>query len=237
MNFADLRQLDATIGHTPTVLNGAVADTAVGLMLAAARRFQEGRLKIENNEWKRGRLQWMLGQDVVGSTVGIVGLGGIGQTIVKRLKGFDVGRFLYTGHSLKAEGFFLLRVFEFLIECHYYIGQRLDAVFVSFDILLRESDFIFVTCPETEETAGMFDANAFAKMKPTSVFVNVASSDIVVQDALVEALRNGVVFAAGLDVMMPRALPFDHPLLQLPNCGNKFSFFIRNFEDSNDGLF
>lgn len=82
----------------------AVADMAVGLMLAAARRFQEGRLKIENKQWERGRWQWMLGQDVVGATVGIVGLGCIGQTIVKRLQGFDVGRFLYTGHSLKTEG-------------------------------------------------------------------------------------------------------------------------------------
>lgn len=73
-------------------------------MLAAARRFQEGRFKIENNEWELGRWHWMLGQDVVGATVGIVGLGKIGQTIVRRLQGFDVGRFLYTGHSLKAEG-------------------------------------------------------------------------------------------------------------------------------------
>lgn len=121
-----------------------------------------------------------------------------------------------------------------------YIGQQLDAVFVSFDTLLRESDFVFVTCPITEETAGMFDAAAFSKMKPTSVFVNVSSSDIVVQDALVEALRSGVIFAAGLDVM---TLPFDHPLLQLSNCGtiSKLFFFetrimMAFFSDSHSGI-
>lgn len=103
IDVAEVKRRGIPLGSTPGVLNDAVADIAVGLMVAAARRFHEGRLKIENNQWEIGP-QWMLGQDINGSTVGIVGLGGIGQTIVKRLKGFDVGRFVYTGHSAKAEG-------------------------------------------------------------------------------------------------------------------------------------
>lgn len=72
----------------------------------------------------------------------------------------------------------------------------------------------------------MFDTAAFAKMKPTSVFVNVARRGVVVQDSLVEALRNGVIFAAGLSVMASEPLPFDHPLFKLPNCGNRFEYFF-----------
>lgn len=92
------------LGYTPSVLNDAVADLAVGLLIAAARRFREGFVKIVTDEWARGDPQWLLGRDIKGSTVGIVGLGGIGQTIVKRLAGFDVGAFLYSGHAEKKEG-------------------------------------------------------------------------------------------------------------------------------------
>lgn len=94
------------LGYTPSVLNDAVADLAVGLLVAAARRFREGFLKIVNDNWDAGDPLWMAGRDIKGSTVGIVGLGGIGQVIVKRLKGFDVGTFLYTGHAEKKEGEF-----------------------------------------------------------------------------------------------------------------------------------
>lgn len=86
------------------MLNDATADIAIGLLIAAARRFYEGRLKIDNNKWEQGSPIWMLGQDIKGSTVGIVGLGGIGQAVAKRLKGFEVGKFLYTGHAPKPEG-------------------------------------------------------------------------------------------------------------------------------------
>lgn len=104
IDVAEVKRRGIPLGHTPGVLNGAVADIAVGLLVSAARRFHEGRRKIENNKWEQGRPNWMLGQDIHGSTVGIVGLGGIGQTIVKRLKGFEVGQFLYAGHAPKKEG-------------------------------------------------------------------------------------------------------------------------------------
>lgn len=146
--------------------------------------------------------QWMnlRGVDIRGSTVGIVGFGGIGQTIAKRLQSFDVCQFLYCGHSKKPA------------------ADKFGARFVKFDELLKESDFIFVVCPLTPETKHMFDAEAFSKMKSTSVFINVARGQIVDQDALVAALKTNQIFAAGLDVMTPEPLNSDNVLLTLPNC-------------------
>lgn len=102
--MAEVKRRGIPLGHTPGVLSNTVADLAVGLMIAASRRFTEGRWKMENSDWNQDSPVWMLGQDIQGSTVGIVGLGGIGQAIVKRLKGFEVGKFVYTGHSAKPEG-------------------------------------------------------------------------------------------------------------------------------------
>lgn len=106
VDVAEFKKRGIPLGHTPNVLSDAVADLAIGLLVSAARRFHEGFLKITNNEWDTSDPQWMLGQDIKGSTIGIVGLGGIGQTIAKRLKGFDVGSILYTGHREKEEGYF-----------------------------------------------------------------------------------------------------------------------------------
>ncbi|XP_053694317.1 glyoxylate reductase/hydroxypyruvate reductase-like [Sabethes cyaneus] len=202
MDYVDaevFRQRKIALGNTPQVVNNPVADIAIGLMIAAARRFHEGRVKILNSAWEQ-RPQWMLGQDVPGSTVGIVGFGGIGQTIAKRLKGFDVGRLLYTGHKIKPE------------------AEQFKAQFVTFNELLAESDFVFIACPMTNETAGLFNSNAFSKMKPTSVLINVARGGIVDQTALVEAIKKGDIFAAGLDVMTPEPLPPTDPIMDLPNC-------------------
>lgn len=104
IDISEVKRRGIRLGYTPIVLNDAVADIAVGLLIAAARRFHEGRLKIERNQWMCGSPRWMLGHDIRGSTVGIVGLGGIGQIIIKRLKGFDVAEFLYSGRSEKTEG-------------------------------------------------------------------------------------------------------------------------------------
>ena len=139
--------------------------------------------------------------EIKGSTVGIVGFGGIGQSIAKRLSGFEVGRFIYTGHGEKPE------------------SKKFNAEFVSFDDLLRQSDFIFIACPLNNETTNMFDSEAFSKMKSTSVLVNVARGAIVDQNALINALQNRQILGAGLDVMTPEPLPASHPLMKLPNCG------------------
>lgn len=107
VDVAEVKQRGISLGHTPGVLSNAVADLAIGLMIAASRRFTEARRYMEKCDWNQESPQWMLGQDIQGATIGIVGLGGIGQAIIKRLKGFEVGEFLYTGHSAKRDGNFI----------------------------------------------------------------------------------------------------------------------------------
>lgn len=200
VDLAEVRQRNVSIGYTPRVLDNAVADIAVGLLIAASRRFHEARLAIEKSEWAVTMPQWMLGQDIEESTVGVVGLGNIGQAIAKRLRGFDIGRLLYSGHRPKPE------------------AETLNAEFVPFEQLVKESDFVIIAAPLTSETRNMFNRTTFEMMKSTSVLVNIARGQIVNTADLVEALKTGQIFAAGLDVMDPEPLPADHELLTLPNC-------------------
>ncbi|XP_050299111.1 glyoxylate reductase/hydroxypyruvate reductase-like [Anthonomus grandis grandis] len=202
-NHIDLNELksrDIKLGNTPVVLDEAVADVAMMLAMAASRRLTEGRRHIEQNTWPSDwDPQWMLGQDIAGSTIGIIGLGNIGQSIAKRLKGFDVAKILYTGHREKPE------------------GKALGAEFVNLDTLNKNSDFIFVAAPLTNETNQMCNSDFFAKMKKTGVFINISRGQLVDQEALISALKNGEIFAAGLDVMTPEPLPADSELLKLSN--------------------
>ncbi|KAK4874302.1 hypothetical protein RN001_013662 [Aquatica leii] len=195
----ELKRRNIKLSNTPEVLNAAVADIAVLLALAASRRLHEGRLHIENNTWETNLL-WMLGQDLEDSTVGIVGLGKIGEAIVKRLTVFNVKEFIYCGHREKEE------------------AKKLGAKFVTFEELLRQSDFVIISCPLTDETRNMFNDDGFKKMKNTAVLVNVGRGGIIDQPALVKALKGNQIFAAGLDVMTPEPLPSDHELVKLPNC-------------------
>ncbi|XP_043249621.1 glyoxylate reductase/hydroxypyruvate reductase-like isoform X2 [Colletes gigas] len=199
LDVPEIKRRGIKVGHTPMVLSAAVAEVAVLLSLSAARRAREGRLKLEQDEVKNLTLQSLLGQDLQGSTVGIVGLGSIGQNIIKRLKGFDVSRFIYTGHSRKKA------------------GDELGAHFVSFDELVAQSDFVIIAVPLTNETIGLFNDDTFGKMKKNAVLVNVSRGKVVNTDALIKALRNKSIFAAGLDVTDPEPLPPDHALLKLPN--------------------
>lgn len=108
VDIPEIKRQNILLGHTPTIYNDAVADLAVGLMIAAARRFHEGYRRIERKQWND---LFILGQSIKGSTVGIVGLGGIGRTILKRLQSFEIKEFLYAGHTSKSEGNFYLILF------------------------------------------------------------------------------------------------------------------------------
>ncbi|XP_049532873.1 glyoxylate reductase/hydroxypyruvate reductase-like [Anopheles darlingi] len=201
MDYVDVEEFKRRkfpLGYTPIVLNDAVADTAVGLMIAASRRFHEGRLAIDHSQWIGGP-QWMLGRDIKGSTVGIIGFGGIGQTVARRLKGFEIGQLLYSGRRPKPE------------------AEALGAKLVPQSELLQESDYVVLAVPLTKETYHMINETTLSLMKPTAVLVNVARGDLVDQLALVAALKNGTIFAAGLDVVTPEPLPADDELLKLPN--------------------
>ncbi|KAJ2940436.1 hypothetical protein O0L34_g118 [Tuta absoluta] len=199
VDVEEVRSRGILLGNVPTVQDGAVADVAVGLLIVTARRFREGANEVLLGEWKVG-VQWTLGQDISGSTVGIVGLGGIGQAVARRLRGLEVARILYSGRRDKPE------------------AKELSAERVPLEQLLRESDFVFLSCPLTQETRHLINADSLRVMKRNSVLINVARGGLVDQDALYEALKEQRIYAAGLDVTSPEPLPKHHKLLTLPNC-------------------
>jgi glyoxylate reductase len=189
------------VGNTPGVLTDSTADIAVTLLLAAARRLVESGDDAKAGRWKTWEPLGWLGQDLLGRTLGIVGMGRIGFATAKRLKfGWDM-RVIYHSRSqnLKAE-------------------KELGAERVEFDTLLNESDFVSVHTDLNPQTKGLFGKQQFARMKPSSVFVNTSRGPMVDQPALADALRRGVIFSAGLDVTDPEPLPPEHELFGLPNC-------------------
>lgn len=189
------------VGNTPGVLTEATADIAVTLLLAAARRLGESATDAKEGRWHTWEPLGWLGADLVGRTLGIVGMGRIGLATAKRLHhGWGI-KVLYTARSPKPS-----------------VDEELQAQHVDLTTLLRESDFVSVHADLNPTTHGMFGAAEFAKMKPTAVFVNTARGGHVNQVALAEALRSGKIFAAGIDVTEPEPLPADHELYQLPNC-------------------
>jgi glyoxylate reductase len=189
------------VGNTPGVLTEATADIAVTLLLAAARRLGESATDAKEGRWKTWDPLGWLGQDLVGRTLGIVGMGRIGFATAKRLRHGWGMRVLYTARSPKPEA-----------------DRDLQATRVDIDTLLSESDYVSVHTDLNADTKGLFGKEQFSKMKPTAVFVNTSRGPVVDQKALAEALRSGTIFAAGLDVTEPEPLPPDHELYSLPNC-------------------
>ncbi len=185
--------------NTPGVLTDTTADLAWALLMAAARRIVEGHKLIEAGEWKSWSPTFMVGQDISGATLGIVGAGRIGSAVARRARGFDM-RLLYHNRQPAPE-----------------LEAETGAEYRPLDALLREADFVVVLVPLTAETRGMFGAREFALMKPSAVFVNAARGPIVQELELAEALKRGQIAAAGLDVFEREPIGADHPLLALPN--------------------
>lgn len=190
------------VGFTPGVLTEATAELTLGLLLTTSRRLVEASGKVKDGSWGTWSPLWMCGTTLVGATVGIVGLGRIGEAVGRRLLPFGVASILYYGRTKRPEA-----------------ASSLVATFTpDFDAFLAASDFVVVTCALTPETQNMFDANAFKKMKKTAIFINTSRGGLVHQKDLYEALRDGEIGAAGLDVTTPEPLPTDDQLLTLPNC-------------------
>ena len=189
------------VGNTPGVLTESTADIAVTLLLAAARRLGESIADAKESRWYTWEPRGWLGADLVGRTLGIVGMGRIGYATAKRLHHGWGMKVLYTSRSPKPEA-----------------ERDLQAQHVSLETLLAESDFISVHADLNPSTNHMFAAEQFRQMKKTAVFVNTARGAHIDQLALAEALRNGTIFAAGLDVTEPEPLPSDHELYKLKNC-------------------
>lgn len=187
------------VGNTPGVLTDATADLAFALLLAAARRIVEGARYIENGDWQTWHPTVLLGRDLAGATLGIVGFGRIGSAVARRALGFNL-RILAYSPSLTEEAARAANV------------ERADL-----DTLLRQSDFVSLHTPLNNQTRHLINRDRLALMKPTAILVNTARGGVVDQDALYEALVNGVIGGAGLDVTTPEPLPADHPLLKLLN--------------------
>jgi len=193
-------ELGIAVGNTPEVLTDATADFAFCLMIGAARRLIEGERAIHAGKWRTWEPMGYIGVDLIEKTLGIVGMGRIGFALAKRCHlGWGM-RVIYTDLYPNAAA-----------------EKELGAERVDFDVLLAESDFVSVHTNLTEETRGLFNADAFRKMKRSAVFVNTARGPLVVEKDLFEALHSGVIFAAGLDVTDPEPMSADSPLLSLPN--------------------
>ena len=175
------------VGNTPDVLTESTADLAVALMLGASRRLVEGDAFVRRGEWRTWEPELLLGHDLHGSTVGIVGLGRIGRAVHRRLEGFGC-ELLFTDES----------------------GG------VTLEELLERSDFVTIHCPLTPDTRGLIGEEALGRMKETAYLVNAARGPIVDTDALARALEAGEIAGAALDVTDPEPLPVDHPLLDAP---------------------
>lgn len=176
------------VGVTPDVLTEATADMAFALLLAAARRLVEADGEARRGEWLTWEPGRLLGQDVHGRTLGIVGAGRIGRAVARRGRGFDM-RVLESGRS----------------------GG------VPLDELLESSDYVSIHTPLTPETKGLIGERELRRMRLTAVLVNTARGAIVDGPALARALAEGWIAAAGLDVVDPEPPPPDHPLLSAPN--------------------
>lgn len=187
------------VGNTPGVLTDATADIAWALLMAAARRLAEGTEYILSGQWRTWEPMALLGADIVGATLGILGYGRIGRAVARRASGFDM-RVLAYSPSLTPGA---------------VLGGGVTAA--SVESILRESDFLSIHVPLNAETRHLINAGTLRQMKPTAILINTSRGPVVDQQALVEALTNGVIAYAALDVTDPEPLPADDPLMHLSN--------------------
>jgi glyoxylate reductase len=186
------------VGNTPNVLTDATADFAFALMMAAGRRLLEADRYIRDGHWKTWGPMILLGAEMKGATLGLVGFGRIGKAMAQRAMGFDMRVIYYDPNERDSVA-------------------EVKATRVDFETLLHESDFISLHTPLTADTRHMIDSDALSRMKPNAVLVNTSRGPVVDMDALYEALKEHRIFAAGLDVTEPEPLPLDHPLYTLDN--------------------
>ncbi|WP_286901818.1 2-hydroxyacid dehydrogenase [Vreelandella sedimenti] len=186
--------------NTPDVLTETTADTGFALIMAAARRVVELAEWIKADKWQASIGPALFGSDVHGKTLGMVGFGRIGQAVARRgALGFGM-QLLYSNASPKPD-----------------LESELGAQRRELNELLAEADFVCVTVPLTAETERLIGAQEFALMKPSGIFINIARGKVVDESALIDALENGVIQAAGLDVFEQEPLRAASPLTKMPN--------------------
>lgn len=189
------RKHGVMVTNTPEVLTEATADLTFALLLATARRIIEAEKSVRSGDWKSWSPMGMAGQQVGGATLGIIGMGRIGEAVARRGQGFGMN-VLYHNRTRRS------------LE---------DVKYAELDDLLQNSDFVVILTPLTEETKGMISERELSLMKDTACLINVARGGIVDEQALYEALKSEKIWGAGLDVFEKEPVPLDHPLLTLPN--------------------
>lgn len=200
LDLPELRRRGILATNTPDVLNDTVADAIIGLMLCAARRMPELDAAVRAGSWDSSSGEEWFGLDVHHKTLGIIGLGGIGAAVAQRARlGFGMG-ILYHNRSRNQ-------------TCE----EKYQARYCQLDELLQQSDFVCIMTPLTPATRGMIGGRELGLMKPTAVLINASRGAVVDEQALVRALEERTIRAAGLDVFVEEPLPVSHPLLKLDN--------------------
>lgn len=194
---ASAKQIAVT--NTPGILTDTTADLVFALLMATARRIPEASEVLRKNEWQSWSLFNLVGLDIHHKTIGIIGFGAIGQAVAKRATGFDMN-ILYYNRSRKPDA-----------------EQKLGAKYCEMDDLLVEADYVVILTPYSKETYNLIDTRELQLMKKSSILINAARGGIVNETALYNALKNGEIYAAGLDVFEQEPIDPNHQLLSLPN--------------------
>lgn len=199
-DLAEMTKHKVMATNTPDVLNDTVADLALSLILATSRRIPEMDQYVKTGKWQGDLPAELYGWDVHHKTLGIIGLGRIGEEIVHRAHhGFHMD-ILYHTRSQKKEA-----------------EEKYGAIHCSLDELLKKSDFIVLMVPLTSSTKGMIGKREFSLMKETSIFINMSRGQNVIEEDLIAALKNRQIRGAGLDVFNPEPIAADNPLIHMDN--------------------
>lgn len=184
--------------NTPDVLTETTADLTFALLLATARRITEAQEYVKEGQWQSWSPYLLAGADVHHKSIGIIGMGKIGQAVARRANGFGM-EVLYHNRNRHLEA-----------------ERELGASYRSFEQLLEQSDFVVCLTPLTEATRHLFDRDAFKLMKKSAFFINVGRGQVVDEEALIEALQQNEIAGAGLDVFYQEPIGSEHPLLKMP---------------------
>lgn len=199
IDLGEAKRLAIPVGNTPGLVDGATADMGFALMLAAARLLIVGDRHARSDAFTHYDPSYMIGREVYGQKIGIIGMGRIGLQVALRAQGFAMQVF-YHNRRKRSD-----------------LPSSLQATYLPLDQLFSQCDFVLVCVPLCDETRKLVGTKELALMKSTAVLVNIARGGVVDTDALTETMVNRRIFAAGLDVTDPEPLPRDHPLLRCDN--------------------
>ncbi len=199
IDLGEAKRLAIPVGNTPGLVDGATADMGFALMLAAARLLIVGDRHAHSDAFTHYDPSYMIGREVHGQKIGIIGMGRIGLQVALRAQGFAM-QICYHNRRERSD-----------------LPPTLQATYLPLDQLLSQCDFIMLCVPLGDETRKLIGSRELALMKSTAILVNIARGGVVDTDALTETMVNRRIFAAGLDVTDPEPLPRDHPLLRCDN--------------------